>query len=898
MNSLPIDFNWQIYLELNQDLKKTLLQRKKIIQDHYLYSGIKQNRKYRFSDVYPDVNLIQYRKNNHALKRLTEIQLMIYWIKENTSSNAPNQITEIIENNMGGYVHTKNYQLAKTIAATTNQIYVLPEIFYNILENITLTETKKPILLTIANSIYPAFGGGENWLLDINQLVEKEYTCIGLCFCDVFNKINFSTVNYLKYKNTHIIQMPFCIRDIIQLIIEIKPECISHQGHNRLLFCKIANLLRVPFMTGFAFWNDLIEITKDYSNINMLQNTFAPHSNLDIFRSYSNTYLVSDFMKEFVSRKLKQFQWDIIPSISHHSHYHPDTSSTNMNERKYICILNSHFLKGGQELLYLLENLNPAFAILAVITEKDHYEKNIIDAFRKRNSVNNINILHTSKIENVKHIYNKCRILLIPSIVDETFCRVAYEGMQLGLPIISYQSGNLEYLLKDYVNNTFIEAPILDKTLKSTSFIVSKVILDKWLQEVNERYMNCEVTGVNNYKIVEELIKIKLLSTIKMPVKLKKRDTIGFFCPFVDQGLGIQCREYITFLEKNNVKTAVFSFKPYCAVQVDKNEWKHDRVYYSSNIRENVTVEEIIDFVFSYDITTIIIPEICYQAIYKTIDCFKSIGVKVVAIINIEILRYTEMFYYHYFDLILTNNNSSYKLLKQILPDHNVQLLEFNNYYLPRNMMIRNFDINDITQTIKIATFGGINSYIRKNIDKTYKAFGFLEKEPAFHTYYNYHLTIYIQGEDVASKPNCSLINTNNITISVKNYSYSELMAAVRVQDIIIHMGDHEGLGLGFFEALNQNKALITMDTYPNKEYVTDGVNGYIINCGFDELKDNNEAIVKKGVINMSHYVFTLCKILHHKNRSVLNDIIQRNKLIQNNYETNFMKHLKDINIV
>ena len=547
---LPIDFNWEIYLELNPDLKKILLKRKKIIQDHYLYSGIKQNRKYRFSDVYPYVNLIKYRKNNHALKRLTDIQLTIHWInygqKEKPVFSSLFEISDNIENNMDGYVHIKHYKLGQSIADTKKQIYVLPEIFYNILEKIKLTETKKPILLTIANSIYPPFGGGENWLLDINQLVEKEYTCIGLCFFDVFNNIKFSTVNYVKHKNTHIIQMPFCIRDIIQLIIEIKPECISHQGHNRLLFCKIANLLGVSFMTGFAFWNDLIELTKDYSNINMLQNTFLPHSNLPILLSYSNTYLVSDFMKEFVSTKLKQFQWDIIPSISHHSHYQPDNWDTVMNERKYICILNSHFLKGGQELLYLLQNLNPSFAILAIITERDQYEKNIMDAFRKRNSVNNINLLYTCK-QNVKDIYNKCRLLLIPSIVDETFCRIAYEGMQLGLPIISYETGNLSYLLKDYVNNTFIEPPILDKTLTSTSFIVSKVILDKWIHEVDRRFMNCEVSGVNNYKIIEELIHTKLISTIKMPVKSKKRDTVGFFCPFVDQGLGIQCREYITF---------------------------------------------------------------------------------------------------------------------------------------------------------------------------------------------------------------------------------------------------------------------------------------------------------------------------------------------------------------
>ena len=48
----------------------------------------------------------------------------------------------------------------------------------------------------------------------------------------------------------------------------------------RLLFCKIANLLRVPFMTGFTYWNDLIRQTHENLNINMLDFSYQPHSDL------------------------------------------------------------------------------------------------------------------------------------------------------------------------------------------------------------------------------------------------------------------------------------------------------------------------------------------------------------------------------------------------------------------------------------------------------------------------------------------------------------------------------------------------------------------------------------------------------------------------------------------
>ena len=60
----------------------------------------------------------------------------------------------------------------------------------------------------------------------------------------------------------------------------------------------------------------------------------------------------------------------------------------------------------------------------------------------------------TQKID-VKLIYEKTRILLIPSLCEETFCRVGYEAMVNKIPILSSRNGNLKYLLKNYA--TFID---------------------------------------------------------------------------------------------------------------------------------------------------------------------------------------------------------------------------------------------------------------------------------------------------------------------------------------------------------------------------------------------------------------------------------------------------------
>lgn len=72
----------------------------------------------------------------------------------------------------------------------------------------------------------------------------------------------------------------------------------------------------------------------------------------------------------------------------------------------------------------------------------------------ERNSVENQHksVYIRGPISDMKHIYQQTRLLLIPSLVDETFCRVGYEGMMNEIPIIATSNGNLKYLLKDYAD--------------------------------------------------------------------------------------------------------------------------------------------------------------------------------------------------------------------------------------------------------------------------------------------------------------------------------------------------------------------------------------------------------------------------------------------------------------
>ena len=753
----------------------------------------------------------------------------------------------------------------------------LTKIIMQILEK---NKDNKKIILTIANSLYPPNGGGENWLLDLAKFNSVEYFNIGVCFRDILNKKNFTEINLIDLEYINILQIPYILDDLINLIRFINPEVINHQGHLRYEICEISCLLNIKMITGFCFWNNIIEPSKDYYNINMTNQTYKKCSKFETLDKYVNCYAASNFVNEILE-KVTNKKFEVIETISEKSHYIYEKVENKNN--KYVSLLNCNYLKGGQELLYLVNNLDINIPLLGILTEKDDkFDNLLIKAFEERNKKNNINKLLLNKLDDIKEIYKDTEIILIPSLVDETFCKVAYESMCNNLKIISYRNGNLKYLLKDYNNNIYIDNPLKN----NDNLVVNNNTLKIWLNTITTFYY--KEKNENNIEKKDNLIKYKFSNFIKKSKFKYKRETIGLFCPFVDQGLGIHCREYYEYLKQNGYKVSVFSHKPFFATQVDKNEWNYENIYYSSNKRDNIKLDEIINFVFKFKVKLVIIPEICYFYIYPILRFFMMLNVKVITPINIETLRYNEFSNFKYIDTIIANNTSSYNILSNIFPKNKVFQLNFNNYYFKK------FLPRPITSEKKIiiSTFGGYNSFLRKNIDKTYQVFKKLEREYNF----DYQLNIYIQGEDASKRIN--LNSTGKINFVYKNNTYKQILQLIRESNLIIHLGDHEGLGLGFFEALNNNIPILTLNTYPNCEYVNDQENGFLVDCTFGKLEDNNMGITNKAIINTNDYFQKIRKILSNNYRDKLVEIINKKKHIENDYSDNFKKILLKYNLL
>ena len=737
--------------------------------------------------------------------------------------------------------------------------------------------------MTLVEWGYPPFGGGENWMLNFNKIISKyDYENYLICFSDPFKNQYFDKIKIINLIYVKIIQMPFDIVSIIKIIKIINPDFINHQGIKRLFFMKIANILEIPFLTGFCFWQNIIKFNADNININMLTNDRLEKTDeFSMILNNSYTYVASNFVNDIIN-KLYNIKLDVIETISIKDEFYNDI---NYNKKKYVTLINCHYNKGGYLIKYLCENLNIDIPLQFVYTENDpsipiELLQKLID---DRNKKNNINIIIPEKT-NIKNVYEKTKILLIPSLCDETFCRVGYEAMINKIPILSSKNGNLKYLLENY------------------AIFIEDLDIRKWKNTIEELYNNnnklLEFETKNNDKINTNTIEEKIINKIDSIKGSKYKlleNNIGLILPWADQGLGIQGRDYYITLKELGYTPFVLSFKPYHAtneniyLQSDKTEWEYENVTYSRNYREDLTYEEIIDFIFTNNIKKIIIIEANFTKIFNIAFFFKLLNIKVYLVINIECIKLIELNNHNIFDFILTNNNQTYKIMSQIFKNK-VKYLGFHLNYKYFQTITKNKKTE--LQNIKFCCIGGLNSISRKNIDLIIKTFFniFNEKQNL-----GWNLDVYIQG--VQFPENINKHSCNNIKYYINNYSYHDIIDIYNKSDIFIHMGSHEGLGLGFFESIYAGTPVLTMNWVPNNEIIINNINGWLIDCNFTNLNDNDISLINMGIINEYNLKNKILEILNDKSNTlqIINNTIENKKTLYTSQKNIFEQNLLNI---
>jgi hypothetical protein len=724
-----------------------------------------------------------------------------------------------------------------------------------------LPKTKKRCL-SLVEWGFPPFGGGENWTLNINKLLFKNnYENYLICFSDPFKNEYFEKTNYIDLGYVKIIQMKKSIKDIIIMIKLINPDLINHQGVDRILYMKISNILHIPFLTGFCFWQNIFQFNMDNINVKILDNNnLLPTNDFEFIYNNSYTYSSSQFVNEVIE-KFYNKKLDIIETISLKDDYL--LTETSLDKKIFVTLINCHFNKGGYLIEYLCKNLDPNIPLLFVYTENDpiiniDYINNLLNI---RNKIKNINLLIPNKV-NIKDIYNKTRIILTPSLCDETFCRVGYEAMMNNIPVLSTKNGNLKYLLNNY------------------AIFIDDYNYNEWVNQIQSIYNNNDIiksfSNKNKNSLDDDLIELKLLNKIDSIKHSKYKlidNHIGLIVPWADQGLGIQARDYYKSLKEIGYVPHIFSFRPYNATHIDlylqsnKEEWNYDNVYYSSNYREDINFDEIFEFVYKYNIKKIIIIEATYLNIFHIAYFLKTIGLNIYLVANIECIRLPELLYHNVFDKILTNNIESHIILSNIFK-YNTEILNFHlNHEYFDNISIKKNDYN----IIKFFSIGGLNSLTRKNIILTIETFNDIYKDKLN---LNWELNIYIQGAEIPDI--IKNIQCPNIIYHIKHLSYKEIIHCYQNYHIFIHLGSHEGLGLGFFESIYCGTPILTLNWTPNNEIITNNINGWIINCNYDRCYDNDISLINRAIINYQDLKNKIIEILYDKNNTI--------KIIENTF--------------
>jgi len=241
-----------------------------------------------------------------------------------------------------------------------------------------------------------------------------------LCFSDPFKNEYFQKMTYKKLDFIHIIQMPKDTINIIKLLYLLNPDIINHQGINRLYFMGIANALQIPFVTGFCFWQNIIEFDQYNYNVDMLNKNLTKTIEFEDINQKSYVYVASEFVNDIIF-KLYNTRKDIIPTISHNEHFYEPSNFQDDNEfcnRKFVTLINCHHNKGGYLIKYLCENIDYNIPLLFVYTEND---PNITIEYIE----SHLNI-RNSKQSKVKSILIKEKIDIKKFIINQNYINTIF----------------------------------------------------------------------------------------------------------------------------------------------------------------------------------------------------------------------------------------------------------------------------------------------------------------------------------------------------------------------------------------------------------------------------------------------------------------------------------------
>jgi glycosyltransferase involved in cell wall biosynthesis len=705
----------------------------------------------------------------------------------------------------------------------------------------------KPNYCMITKLGYP-MGGGESFM---------HQSCAILCEFGFENKwVSFTNKDGIPYDNDSIVQTPYYIdirvagglhESLINEAIRNHAADIIHtQGESNELVVKSAKKLRIPCLAGFHFWNGLVKLGFT-ANRNIMKNAELHKAAETVAPDHDTiSYVASEFMTDVYRASGGLNRLEVFHPIPAPSHY--GITKSEREGAKFITQINLNEGKGGEIFLACVENLGlEGIPFLGVHSESVEIEL-LADI---SNAIKNAPSSRLETYGPANFIYARSKIVIVPTLVDETFCRVAFEAAANGIPVLSTRAGFIPYLLgetgfylPDDETNDWIDA------LKSLYSDSAKI------DEIGRRQQEYVLRKFGKYPAAF------IDSVISIASSKICRKNIGFYTSWSDQGLGYQVRQYCHLLREAGFKTHVFSFLPYKAIglslknQRNENDWdppRHtDSVYYSYNDRENVPISEIKQFVMANRVGVFIYPEICWDVNWNTIRSLSVPNLFVFGVPNLEIVRKLEAPIH---DTLLYKTLCPTRAVENILYSHGVRNSHFIGHGFGRSIS-ESYIAQKISQLqkrefIHFLHIGGHNPKSRKQTPYVIEAFLIALQKRC-----DIRLTVTVMDTQSIDFP-----QHENIDYIIESLSHDEVMDLYGSCDVSIQVSSHEGVGMGFYESLAKATPIISLDVPPHNEVVINKLTGWLINAKLIPLPDNDDPVSRAACFDANELAYLIVSL-------------------------------------
>ncbi|MFN7709777.1 MAG: glycosyltransferase family 4 protein [Holosporales bacterium] len=697
-----------------------------------------------------------------------------------------------------------------------------------------------PVYLIPTHLGYP-MGGGESFMHQTCRILcEFGIECVWVSFQDP--KTGWHQNNRLTH-TPYYIDIRYdggdCHKDIQLAVDHFGPDLIHAQGGTNDAAMDLAVKNRVTAMIGYHFWSGLIEL--GYTNNQHIMDNLGKHAlytppiqKTDIVWKY----VASEFMRDVYERLGGKENFNIIHPISDNAQFLAERDDFGL----YVLQINVTLLKGGRIFLDCVKALGDQIPFMGIQNEPEQ-SKFFKELSRE---VSQYSKCKLNTYGNVREFYKTARLVIVPTLVDETFCRVAFEAAMNGIPVITTANGFLKSMLGDtgiYLGEDSTE----------------------WISTIRDLYYDVERLkhiGEQQQARVRSIFGNDFDVFIRSALHLidnSANNNIGIYTVWADQGLGNLTHTYTQLLRSIGYKVHIFSFRPYAAkggtlvMQKNQEDWSvpanADSVYYSHNYREEVTVNELAHFVLANKIRTLLVPEICWKPNWERLFALKE-KVRKLSICNIpmiEIVIKNEIHYHNRLTSTLYCTRQTETSLNKAGVTNGAFLGHGFGRPLPANRLEKKRQRLMQQTKIRFLHIAGHNPKIRKNTPQVIEAFS---KALAMRD--DIELTI-TSMDPLPSYYSGEL--PDGITIIDRTLSRDEILDLYEEHDVSIQVSSHEGLGLGFYESISRSTPVISLDAPPHNEVILEGKTGWLILAYPMKVPDNNKAIVESWRFDIENLV-------------------------------------------